>query len=901
MRQSLLRRSVSRNAHLLESLEQRCLLAADMNPWHNVTTPVDVNRDGYVSAIDALLVINEINRNGAVSLSSSGDTGPTSTFYDVNNDYYISAIDALLVINQLNENSRNPQPLPHSVPTADSYTAQQNTPLNVNEANGVLANDRDGTETITAVKLTDPTHGTLALAANGGFTYTPATNFSGADSFTYAVNNGGINSSPITVSLNVNARPQSVDDTYSTRTGVQLTVAPPQGVLANDTDADGGTLTAERLVGPPGSTQNGTLLFNPDGSFLYTPNANFRGTDSFRYVARDANGGSSMSAIVRINVVPFAQDDNFAVNAGTTLNIAAPGVLSNDLGAGVITAALDVTTSNGDLQLNSDGSFAYTPVAGFSGTDTFTYHVVDGGSDSNTATVTILINALPIAGLDAYQFTGGSTLTVDEANGLLRNDSAPDGGTLTAIVKTQPINGLLSLSANGSFTYTPNSGFSGLDSFTYAASDGTGASSDTVVRINVPSPSSTTVVFTLSTVNAAGTAITSIPVGGTFFVQVQVEDVRTVTTGVFQAFLDIFYDTRLIDVSGAPTFGSDYLNGRKADIATDGIVNEAGALAGLQELGGGPKLLMRVPVQALAAGIAVFAGDPRDLTPANDVLLFAKPTAEPISAMSFVPVSINVFQGAVPTAVNDTYDAQEDVQLNIAVGQGVLANDTNPGGLPLTATVVQNVQNGTLTLNADGSFSYLANANFHGIDTFTYTANDGTVNSNTATVTINVASVDDPPTSVNDSYTVGGVSLTVSAADGVLKNDTDLDSDPLTAQLVSQPANGILTLNADGSFVYTPRASFVGVDSFTYRAVGNGVASNSATVSLNVDDLTPSSIAGHVYTDVNNDGIRGLTEAPIAGILITLQGTTASGQSVFRTTTTAGNGSYRFDGVTRGA
>lgn len=711
MRQSLLRRSVSRNAHLLEALEQRCLLAADMSPWHNVTTPVDVNRDGYVSAIDALLVINEINRNGAVSLSSSGDTGPTSTFYDVNNDYYISAIDALLVINRLNENSRNPQPLPQSVPTADSYTAQQNTPLVVSEATGVLANDRDGTETITAVKLTDPTHGTLTLAPNGGFTYTPAANYFGADSFTYAVNNGGNNSSPVTVSLTVNAP--------------------------------------------------------------------------------------------------------------------------------------------------------------------------------------------PVAGLDAYQVAAGSTLTVNAADGLLRNDIDPDGGTLTVVLKTPPSKGSFILSDNGSFTYTPASGVSGLDSFTYVASDGTGESSDTIVRINVRS-SSSTVEFSLSTVNAAGNAITSIPVGGTFFVQVQVEDVRAVPTGVFQAFLDIFYDARLIDVTGAPTFGSDYPNSRKADITTDGIVNEAGALAGLQELGAGPKVLMRIPVQALATGIAVFAGDPRDLSPANDVLLFAKPTAEPVSAMSFVPVSINVFQGAVPTAVNDNYDAQEDVQLNIAVGQGVLANDTHPGSLPLTANIVQNVQNGTLTLNANGSFSYLANAKFHGVDTFTYTANDGTVNSNTATVTINVASVDDPPTAVNDSYTVGGASITVTAANGVLKNDTDLDGDLLTAQLVSQPANGILTLNADGSFTYTPRATFVGVDTFTYRAVGNGVSSNLATVSLNVDDLTPSSIAGFVYTDVNNDGIRGLTEAPIAGVLITLQGTTASGQSVLRTTTTAGNGSYRFDGVTRG-
>ncbi|MGV0795303.1 Ig-like domain-containing protein, partial [Mycolicibacterium sp. XJ1819] len=108
--------------------------------------------------------------------------------------------------------------------------------------------------------------------------------------------------------------------------------------------------------------------------------------------------------------------------------------------------------------------------------------------------------------------------------------------------------------------------------------------------------------------------------------------------------------------------------------------------------------------------------------------------------------------------------------------------------------------NGTLELNADGSFTYTPNQDFYGTDTFTYMANDGELDGNTATVTITVNPVnDEAPVTIDDAYQVDedGV-LTVPAAGGVLANDTDFDDDDLTAILVDGPANGTLELNADG-------------------------------------------------------------------------------------------------------
>jgi VCBS repeat-containing protein len=170
-----------------------------------------------------------------------------------------------------------------------------------------------------------------------------------------------------------------------------------------------------------------------------------------------------------------------------------------------------------------------------------------------------------------------------------------------------------------------------------------------------------------------------------------------------------------------------------------------------------------------------------------------------------------------PVAAADSYGVGEDGQFFFAAANGVLANDTDPDGNPLTATLVTGPANGTLTLNPNGSFSYTPNANYHGPDSFTYRAGDGSLSSEPVTVSINVAPVNDAPVATGESYGVGeDGTLTVPAASGLLGNDTDVDGDPLTATVATGPANGSLTLGANGAFVYTPNADFNGTDTFTY-------------------------------------------------------------------------------------
>src|SRR5439155_897638 len=184
-----------------------------------------------------------------------------------------------------------------------------------------------------------------------------------------------------------------------------------------------------------------------------------------------------------------------------------------------------------------------------------------------------------------------------------------------------------------------------------------------------------------------------------------------------------------------------------------------------------------------------------------------------------------------------------DTQLTVSA-PGVLANDSDVDGDALSAVLVSNPTHGTLTLNGDGSFTYMPALNFNGIDSFTYKASDGQAQSGVATVTITVTPVNDAPVAANDdSYTTPEDTLLTVSAPGVLANASDVAGDPRTAVLVSSPAHGTLNLNSDGSFSYVPAANYNGPDSFTYKANGGQAESGIATVSITITDVNDAPVA----------------------------------------------------------
>ncbi len=176
-----------------------------------------------------------------------------------------------------------------------------------------------------------------------------------------------------------------------------------------------------------------------------------------------------------------AVDDVYTTRENIPLSVDAPGVLGNDVStAGTLTATVKTPPAHGDLALDLDGAFIYTPTSGYTGTVTFTY-LAGARTLTDTATVTLTVepNVAPVAADDSYTTDELTPLTVP-APGVLENDSDANGDAITATLTTTPAQGTLALELDGSFVYTPALGFPGEYTFQYETSDGLLTDSATV-------------------------------------------------------------------------------------------------------------------------------------------------------------------------------------------------------------------------------------------------------------------------------------------------------------------------------------------------------------------------------------------------------------------------------------
>jgi hypothetical protein len=376
-----------------------------------------------------------VNVDNTISYTPAADYNGADSFnYTVcDNGTTNGAVDAKCTEATVSINVAEVNDSPMATP--DSKTTLEDTALTfpgsdllTNDSRGA-ANESGQTLTVTAVNVTPDTRGTVSLAG-GNVTFTPAANFNGNAGFSYTVcDNGRTNNSPdikcgtgvVLVSVvPVNDAPLANNDSYNTAEDTSLNVSGP-GVLSNDGDLDGDSLAATLLSGPGHAT---AFALNADGSFSYTPAANFNGLDSFTYQANDpSNAGSSITTvtitITPVNDAPLANDDAYSVKPGKTLTVTIPGVLANDgeFEGDPLTAALVSGPANGTLTFNSNGSFSYKPLQGFSGADSFTYKINDGQADSNTATVTISVTN-SAGGI--VKLTGAGKINVFDPDGKAR-------------------------------------------------------------------------------------------------------------------------------------------------------------------------------------------------------------------------------------------------------------------------------------------------------------------------------------------------------------------------------------------------------------------------------------------------------------------------------------------------
>ena len=406
--------------------------------------------------------------------------------------------------------------------TAGAYTIAEDAVGGlVVTAPGVLGNDlaADGIgpipATYEATLISDVSDGTLALVADGSFTYAPDSNFNGTDSFTYqAVDTAatpGPNSNVATVTITVtpvNNPPVANDDTAKTLPDTAVTI----DVVANDTDPDGNldptTANTDCVTGTPvcAGPANGTLVNNGNGTFGYTPNPAYTGPDTFVYEVCDTgDDGAGLNAlcdtatvtITVSNTAPVANDD-VATTPGNTPKVIDVVVNDTDVDGNLDPTSVIVTVGpgNGTVTNLLDGTILYTSTTGFIGTDTFQYTVDDDlGATSNVATVTIEVtNSPPVANDDFATTTRNTAVTFS----VTANDVDADGSIAVATVDLDPDTagrqttvmtprgGTATVDAFGFVTFDPKRGFRGTDLFQYTVQDNVGALSNVAtVRINV--------------------------------------------------------------------------------------------------------------------------------------------------------------------------------------------------------------------------------------------------------------------------------------------------------------------------------------------------------------------------------------------------------------------------------
>ncbi len=327
----------------------------------------------------------------------------------------------------------------------------------------------DAGKVVTTIRITSPGTYTLRLTADDG-------EAQGTDELVIRV-------------TEPNQPPVASDDLFHARQDELLGAKPP-GVLANDSDPEGGVLGALLRS----STIHGSVTLMADGSFHYMPGEGFVGEDVFTYAATDGEADSAAATVTivveRANAPPMAVEDHYAVDEDQRLVVTADvGLLSNDSDADGddLRAVLEGAPPGGTFSLGDDGSFTYTPPEDSNGAFSFSYRADDGRSRSHAVPVRITVcpvNDPPEASSDEYSMLWGETLEAP-APGVLANDVDSDGDALSASLADPPSQGSLDLATDGSFEFTPPAEFSGVVQFTYRAKDGLAESSLSTVSIDV--------------------------------------------------------------------------------------------------------------------------------------------------------------------------------------------------------------------------------------------------------------------------------------------------------------------------------------------------------------------------------------------------------------------------------
>ena len=685
------------------------------------------------------------------------------------------------------------------IPVNDAPVAEPLT-VSVEEDGSVtgqlVATDVDSTG-LTFAAVTQPTNGTLVVDPDtGAFTYTPNANFNGTDSFTFVSSDGEATSAPQTVTINVGAvNDAPVADSQNVAVNEDAELAG----IATGSDIDGDMLSFGVVTGP----QHGSLSFDTaTGAFLYTPTANFNGSDSFTFRANDGTANSANVATVSITVnsvddLPVAVDDDYKVDEDSSVASGSdvPSLAANDTpsGDGGNVWSLATQAAHGTAVVNVDGTFSYTPNANFFGTDSFTYQITDVDGDVSLATVSITVNPVndgPLATITPTSYTATEQIGLQlKGSGLSISDVDAGAGPVTVTVSVgegvllaTSFSGGPLVSGSGTGTLTISGNIGQINAF-LGGSAGTGSlhylnpsdapSASTTLTLSVDDGGNTGAGGALSASDTATiniTAVNDAPAGADRTIATDEDTSYVLTTADF-GFTDSA-DTPPNNFAGVVITtlpGAGVLDIEGAPIG-------AGAIVSLAQINDG-LLRWTPPTNANGASLASFTFQVRDdggtanggvdtdptpntitfdVTPVNDAPVNTVRGAPTGNEDDTVVLSLGT-DGAPDTSI-DVADAEAAVlQVTLNVTDGTLSLLSTTG---LTFTSGDGIADVTMTftgtaaaINAafDEGIEFAPTANFYGNAQLAITTSDlgatGTPGplTDTDTVTITINGINDAP------------------------------------------------------------------------------------------------------------------------------------------------------------
>ena len=630
----------------------------------------------------------------------------------------------------------NPPPPTVAVPAGPFQSAFNTASAPINLAGSISG-------VFTSIAVASATNGT-ALVSGNSVTFTPTAGFTGTGSFTYtATGPSGVPSSasgPVNITVlpaipTVTAAPGPFTTAFNTPINIDLT-----GRVT-------GTFTSIATTG----VTNGTT--SVAGNIVtFTPTPGFTGTGSFQFTATNAGGTSTPSAAMNITVLPAAP-----VVAARSVLVTFQLPLPIDLTAqitGVSTSIAVVTAATNGTTSVAGNIVTYTPNAGYTGPDSFSYQATGPGGLSGTAVVNISV--VPPAPPTA---TSPPPVTTAFNTQAAINVTAQLGGVFTSIaVVTAPTNGTIVSVIGNVITYRPNTGYAGADSFTYRALGPGGTLS------NPPALVSITVLPAIPVVTAPATVTTAFNTPVTINLTAQISGSST-----------------SIAIATAPLHGT----------------------------------------ATVAGNIVTFTPTAGYFGPDSFTYRATGPGG---TSLPSPPVNITILP-PVPTA------GGQSVVVPFATATGIDVTAQLTGGAT-SITVATLPANGTIVSVVGFIITYSPNAGFSGVDSFTYRATGPSGTSAPATINIVVAAAP-PPTVTNSAGSV--VVTTVAFNSPLALNLTPLISGFVNSiAIATPPANGTIVSVTGNIVTYSPRAGFVGTDSFTFTATGPGGTSTPATVTLTV-------------------------------------------------------------------